>query len=315
MLMPISPLTTNKYSDSLPIGNLDAFPHQETIVSANYRNELLLMDSLGERKPLSIPAVDENGKGQLYVNVYVLDGSFTFTINGVEGTVQKKTMVTFMPGNSIKITSEDPNLVYFMICIHPRLLNDMPHDLSVTYFSAQLSSQHFIAELSTPHIQHYLALYNDMKRDIIAPDYEQKYIYLCCLLNAIAVENMNIHNHIPLPVQGKSYSHLYDIYSRFITLLNKRAKEEREVQYYAEKLGISSKYLSYVCICYSNKNASTWISEAVIQRAKNLMLIQKYSLEEVSIFLHFSTVSNFNRYFKRATGLSPKEFLKKELHK
>lgn len=310
-----SPLTINNYTDILSTGNLDVFSHPDAIVSANYRDELLLIDSLGAKKPLCIPSCDDNGKGQLYVNVYVLNGSFTFSINGVEGFVEKNNLATFMPGNSIKITSESPDLDYFVICIHPRLSNEMLHDLSVTYFSAQLSSQHFIAELATAHIQHYFVLYNDIKREIIASDYEQKYIYLCCLLNALVVENMNAHNHIPLPAQGKSYSHLYDIYCRFITLLNKRAKEEREVQYYAEKLGISSKYLSYVCVCYSSKNASTWISEAVIQRAKNLMLVQKYSLEQVSNLLHFSTVSNFNRYFKRTTGVSPKEFLKKELNK
>lgn len=314
--MPNSPLTTSEYTDSLQARNLNAISHPaDTIVSANYRNELLLVDSWGGTEPLCIPSVDENGKGQLYVNVYVLNGSFTFSINGVEDVVSPQKLITFMPGNSIKIIKESPDLAYFMICVHPRLANEMLQELSVTYFCAQLSSQYFIAELSPLHIQNYIPLYNDIKRDIIAPDYEQKYIYLRCLLNALTVENMNVHNHIPLPAQGKSYSHLYDIYSRFITLLNKRAKEEREVQYYAKKLGISSKYLSYVCICYSNKNASTWISEAVIQRAKNLMLIQKYSLEQVCTFLNFSTVSNFNRYFKRATGESPKEFLKKELHK
>ena len=93
-----------------------------------------------------------------------------------------------------------------------------------------------------------------------------------------------------------------------ICLLNKHAIQQRTVQYYAECLGISSKYLSFVCTSYSKKNASAWIDEAVIQKAKAMILVHHYSLGETSEALHFPTVSSFSRYFKRVTGITPKDF-------
>ena len=82
--------------------------------------------------------------------------------------------------------------------------------------------------------------------------------------------------------------------------------------FYANTLGISSKYLSFVCTCYSRRNASAWIDEAVIQKAKAMILVHHYSLSETSDALHFPTVSSFSRFFKRVTNETPKMYLQKE---
>ena len=98
-------------------------------------------------------------------------------------------------------------------------------------------------------------------------------------------------------------------FRNFIELLNEYTIREREVQFYAKKLGITPKYLSALCIAYSGKNASTWIDEYVIVRAKELLREQRYSVREVGEILNFPSQSFFGRYFKRNMGISPKVFM------
>ena len=116
----------------------------------------------------------------------------------------------------------------------------------------------------------------------------------------------------PMPLKGDSNSRQYDIYCKFLALLNKHSQEHRDVRFYAEQLGISSKYLSFVCISYSKKNASTWIDESVIQKARVLMMVHNYTISEISEALHFLTISSFRRFFKRVTGMTTKEYLRQQ---
>ena len=88
-----------------------------------------------------------------------------------------------------------------------------------------------------------------------------------------------------------------NIYNKFLNLLNEYSATNREVQFYAEKLGITPKYLSAVTIEYSGKNASSWIDEYVITKAKNLLREQSYNIKDVSEHLNFPSQSFFGRYF------------------
>ena len=112
--------------------------------------------------------------------------------------------------------------------------------------------------------------------------------------------------------KGKAVSRQENIYRQFIDLLNLYADREREVQFYADQLGISPKYLSTITQTYSGKNASEWIADYVVGLAINLMREKKCKIQEVSTLLNFPTQSFFGRFFgrffKRATGMSPKKY-------
>ena len=224
----------------------------------------------------------------------------------------RSTLVNVLPENILKATYISPDIRYFMIVTYPKVSNQIFKEIGLTYSNARLSLQHFITPINMQQMQDFLRIYTDIKRDLCGPDYEFKEEFIRCLLNGLMVKNINTHQYDPLPLEGNSNSRQYDVYCHFLSLLNKYAIEHRTVQFYAETLGISSKYLSFVCTCYSKKNASAWIDEAVIQKAKAMILVHHYSLGETSEALHFPTVSSFSRFFKRVTGDTPREFLRKE---
>ncbi|MCR4823797.1 MAG: helix-turn-helix domain-containing protein [Bacteroidales bacterium] len=94
----------------------------------------------------------------------------------------------------------------------------------------------------------------------------------------------------------------------FLALVEKQYREHRQLDYYAGELGRSPKYLSRRIKEETGQNATDWIDRCVILDAEAQLLSTKKTVLEVSDSLGFPSQSFFGKYFKRVTGLSPKEF-------
>lgn len=98
------------------------------------------------------------------------------------------------------------------------------------------------------------------------------------------------------------------LFEKFLQLVQQHCMEEREVDYYAGKLFITSKYLTEVSKKSSGKTASEWIHNYTTQRLIILLQNKKLSFTEIADTLNFSSLSFFSRYVKKVLGLSPGEY-------
>ena len=109
---------------------------------------------------------------------------------------------------------------------------------------------------------------------------------------------------------SSEYNRNQGIYSRFIQAVQKNYVQERSITYYADLLCISPKYLSQVIKNVTGRLAGEWISDYVILEAKALLKSNKYTVQQVCDMLNFANQSFFGKYFKRKTGMSPKNYMK-----
>jgi len=84
----------------------------------------------------------------------------------------------------------------------------------------------------------------------------------------------------------------------------------RSVEFYADKLSLTPKYLTTVVRETSGKTAHDWIIEYVILSAKALLKSTNITIQEISDRLNFPSQSFFGKYFKQQTGMSPVEYRK-----
>ena len=106
------------------------------------------------------------------------------------------------------------------------------------------------------------------------------------------------------PVSGSKDKLFYE----FRTLLTNHFRDDRSVQFYADKMMISTRHLNSVCQRASGQNAKEIIDNfTIIELQVNLMYTHKSFQELVNEF-HFPDQSYLNRYFKRHTGYSLSEF-------
>ena len=103
-------------------------------------------------------------------------------------------------------------------------------------------------------------------------------------------------------------THREMLVEKFLNLVRAYHKEQRGLEFYAEKLTISSKYLSKVIKETSGKPANDWIDDHVALEAKALLKSTNMTIQQISDELNFPSQSFFGKYFKRVTGMSPREY-------
>lgn len=108
------------------------------------------------------------------------------------------------------------------------------------------------------------------------------------------------------PDEVKSYR-VRELFNRFMMLLEKDYKISRDVNYYAEKMNISSKYLTNIVSQVTGHTPKTIIDQYVILQLKMHLKRTTQSIKEMAWEFHFVDVSFFCRYFKKHTGLTPQQ--------
>lgn len=108
------------------------------------------------------------------------------------------------------------------------------------------------------------------------------------------------------PDEVKSYR-VRELFNRFMMLLERDYKISRDVNYYAELMNISSKYLTNIVNQVTGHTPKTIIDQYVILQLKMHLKRTTQSIKEMAWEFHFADVSFFCRYFKKHTGLTPQQ--------
>lgn len=101
------------------------------------------------------------------------------------------------------------------------------------------------------------------------------------------------------------------IFRNYLDLLNNTPVKYHPVEYYANQLCVTPKYLANVCKQESGKSAIVWIQERVIQDIQFLLAKPELSLKEIAEQTGFDTVSLFGRFVRKYLGSSPRDLRKK----
>lgn len=102
-----------------------------------------------------------------------------------------------------------------------------------------------------------------------------------------------------------------EIFKSFVSLVHEHCTSQREVSFYADKLCISTKYLTGICKAVTGDSAKKIIDDFAILEIKVLLQSTELTVQEIADRLVFPDQSYLGRYFKRHEGMSPKEYQSK----
>lgn len=143
------------------------------------------------------------------------------------------------------------------------------------------------------------------------PDFE-KILYplfqsFCLFINTIAKEEKSDFEE-----QQTGSNSAEILVKHFIYMLSNQHSKFLSVAEYADKLHITSKYLSTICRCVTNKTPSQIINEYIIREVKARLTNPNLSIKEISNIVGFANPSHFGVFIKRNTGKTAQE-LREEL--
>lgn len=120
---------------------------------------------------------------------------------------------------------------------------------------------------------------------------------LCTMMETIH----GIHHEYKIS-QGKV------LFNRFLSLIANSPIKRQPISRYAGQLAITPKYLTMLCLKYSNKTASEWVAQYTVEEIRFNLKNTDMSIKEIAAHMGFSNMSHFGSYVRKHLGISPSEY-------
>ncbi|WP_111415016.1 helix-turn-helix domain-containing protein [Billgrantia lactosivorans] len=104
--------------------------------------------------------------------------------------------------------------------------------------------------------------------------------------------------------RDRGHEHL----ASFQALIEAQYRQQPSVERFAEQLGMSSAHLNALCRRLADRSALQLLHERLLLEAKRQLTYTNMTISQVADSLGFSEPAYFTRFFKRNTGLSPRDF-------
>lgn len=278
-------------------------------VSANFmeEGEIILVDDFSQ-----LHILEETTQTKTTVIGYCSSGSCTLRINMKDCVIRANDLLCILPDQWICLVKNDNFHCSFLVLNNTLSLQLLPKVQNIVQYLFDFYL--FVREnpcipLTDEEIatiqdyQHFLC--KRKEKELFRKEIQQH------MLMSLMYELCNIAGRIILQQKNKSKNRKTAYTEQFLIELSQNFRKERSVQFYADRLRISPKYLSGIIKEVSGKQASQWIEEAVVNEARHLLDNTAMSIQEVANELHFCNQSFFGKFFKEHTGLSPKNYRKK----
>ena len=228
-------------------------------------------------------------------------GSAHVTVNQYGGLVKRNTLVLVLPGSMLMLTERtDDFRMTFCAFSHDifseaafRLLRENP----IAYPPARI--------VEGAAIWFQMAAYTYRDRNNIF----RNTIIRNRLQNVLMEIYDKLQRFVGMQRQvPESTTRQTELFHRFVAFVHEFGSQEREVSFYADKLCISTRYLSTIVRTIAHSTAKEFIDRSVLLEIKMLLQSTDLSVQEIAYRLHFPDQSYLGRYFKKHTGESPTEY-------
>lgn len=132
---------------------------------------------------------------------------------------------------------------------------------------------------------------------------------ICSLLNVLYIDLSRIY--LPIGERAKQNETQLAQVHRLEILVEDNFRSIKYPRQYAQMMFMSEKNLNKICKITFNKTTSDVIADRIILEAKRMLAHSKFSVIQISVELGYIDDSYFIRVFKKRTGETPMQFIKR----
>ena len=116
------------------------------------------------------------------------------------------------------------------------------------------------------------------------------------------------HNSGSLPDAAGTSTHKKVLVDKFIRMVEQSDGRVRKVDDFANRLNITSKYLSKIVKEVLNRNPSVYIQLFTMKAIENRLRLTDMTMQEIANDLNFPNPSFFSKFFREHSGMTPQEY-------
>lgn len=234
-------------------------------------------------------------------------GSATVTVDQLRDRVTRDTLLLLLPGSILHLNERTDDFRVRFCAFSLELFSEAAYRLDPSFF--HILHEHAIIRLPDRIIEgvrnwFQMASYTYRDRGNIF----RNTIIRNRLQNVLLEAFDKTQRFAPDVHSQTGTTRQADLFQRFVALVHEHCTEQREVAFYADRLCISTRYLSTIIRSVAHSTAKEFIDRSVVLEIKMLLGSTELSVQEIAYRLHFPNQSYLGRFFKKHTGVSPTEF-------
>lgn len=148
-----------------------------------------------------------------------------------------------------------------------------------------------------------------IKQEICTYPTKDKHLLRALLYEVLTLLNRAYKEANPVLEKKQKTKQVY--VKQFADLVNSNFKENRSIQYYADKLCITPNHLNDVINQAMGINSKRYILNRTLLEAKKMLSYLDLSVTEIAEELNFDNTSYFIRFFRKQTGQTPLQYRNK----
>ena len=280
---------------------------QSAEISASYLDDdILIIDNV---KVLQNP---DPVRLQMNMIASCQRGSLHLAIGDREVEVGKGDIFICPPNTMLAIREVSDDFACTAMCVSNHgMLNILRSHISVWNRAMYVSKVSVLKMNETDMV--FYAKFTDLVRLCLDPQfsdrsswkpYRREIVETLLKSALLAVSNLLLQD---LP-QDAANSSTNDLFDRFLELLQQSDIKHQPVEYFAQQLCITPKYLSIICKRHSGKTAIDWITEYTLSDITYYLRSTTKSIKEISGILGFSNTSFFGKYVREHLHMSPLKY-------
>lgn len=234
-------------------------------------------------------------------------GSFHFSINQ-KPYVAESGETLFIPDDStFQILKESSDMEVCMLFYQIEPIRDIIGNaiISMHLYALLATEPHYVWNTGDEEeVLKYMSLLDStlQMEDNIFNHEEQKLLLLGLTHRLCSVYNRKLVN------SKAAVGHRHNLFIHLIELIETHYTEQRGVEFYADKLCLSPKYLSALSKSICGYTVQELVFKAIVRKSISLLKNTQKSIQEISEYFNFPNASYFGTFFKKQTEMSPQQY-------
>lgn len=250
----------------------------------------------------SLPPFPDQYIPPSYALEFILRGTTKGKVNGLPVELRPNDAFFILANDIHKEVEISADAELYVIGFTTRFIESLNLQLPQTQLAQLLMRRKWqMSETQMQVIQQYIGLLS------VLIEGEQKVAVRNLVRSLIyyLTEEMALH-----PQQNGALTRPEQICGQYLSLVEVHCRSRHTVEWYADKMHLSPKYLSNVVKQTLRKSPNACLDEALMRQAKSLLSSTSLSVQEIADRLGFQNQSHFGTFFKRHSALNPSTFRK-----
>lgn len=237
------------------------------------------------------------------------DGSMQVEVDNYPFNINKESFLFYRPNQTLKILGIAPHTKGAFILFTKKFIDYIDENIFSTF------NQSFLNHPFNTHIvlsafdHHNLSRFFSKIFDLLTNIYKERWEYSAKNLLSTLLNETDLILRKYLPGMDPQVNHRdAALIDNFKNLVAAHAATDRSIDFYAEKLYISTSYLHKMVKKQLNQTPAHVINSVLTNTAKSMLLHSGYNIGEIAEKLSFCDIYSFSKYFKKQTGLSPSAY-------